>query len=262
MRHGNLFWGVVLLLLGGMMFLDAANVRLFGGVRATELFWPAILLVAGAWIILGVFLRGAAQTGQAAIDLQGAREARVRLSHGAGRLQVRGASLGGELARGTFGGGLRQSARKTGDRLEVEMRTASEFWIPFGPGVRYDWDVQFNTDVPTKLSMETGADESDVDLSGLQLTDFKLETGASNTKVTLPARGRLHADFDLGAASLTVIVPEGVAARIRVDSGVSDVRVDPRFPRAGNVYQSPDYETAANAVDIDIDAGAAQITVR
>ncbi|MEW6242060.1 MAG: hypothetical protein AB1564_14745 [Chloroflexota bacterium] len=262
MRHGNLFWGVVLLLLGGMMFLDAANVRLFGGIRATELFWPVILLVAGAWMIFGVFLRGAAQAEQASIDLQGAREARVRLSHGAGRLQVRGASLGGELARGTFGGGLRQSAQKTGDHLEVKMRTAAEIWIPFGPGVRYDWDVEFNMNVPMKLSMETGADESDVDLSGLQLTDFKLETGASNTTVTLPARGRLHADFDLGAASLTVIVPAGVAARIRVDSGVSDVKIDSRFLRVGGVYQSPDYETAANAVDMDIDAGAAQITVR
>lgn len=262
MRRGNLFWGVVLLLLGGMMLLDAANVRLFGGVRATELFWPVILLVAGAWMIFGVLLRGAAQAEQASIDLQGAREARVRLEHGAGRLQVRGAPLGGELARGTFVGGLRQSAQKTGDRLEVEMRAAEALWIPFGPGVRYDWEVEFNTDIPMKLSLHTGADESDVDLSGLQLTDFKLETGASNTKVTLPARGRLRADFDLGAASLTVIVPQGVAARIRVDSGVSDVRVDARFPRVDNVYQSPDYESAVNAVDMTIDAGAAQITVQ
>lgn len=111
MRHGNLFWGVVLLLLGGMMFLDAANIRLFVSVRATELFWPIILLVAGAWIILGVLLRGTAQIEQASINLQGAREARVRLEHGAGRLQVRGAPLGGELARGAFGGGLRQSAQ-------------------------------------------------------------------------------------------------------------------------------------------------------
>jgi hypothetical protein len=59
-----------------------------------------------------------------------------------------------------------------------------------------------------------------------------------------------------------VIVPQGVAARIRIDTGVSDVKVDSRFPRVGNVYQSPDYESAANAVDMDIDAGAAQIAVR
>jgi hypothetical protein len=81
--------------------------------------------------------------------------------------------------------------------------------------------------------------------------------------VTLPSRGRLRADFDLGAASLDVIVPEGVSARIRASMGAADLNVNQaRFPRSGNVYQSADFDTAANAVDITIDAGAAGIKVR
>jgi hypothetical protein len=60
---------------------------------------------------------------------------------------------------------------------------------------------------------------------------------------------------------MDVTVPDGVAARIRVDQGISEVRVDPRFPLVGGVYKSPDYETAANAVDLDIDAGAASIRI-
>ena len=42
-----------------------------------------------------------------------------------------------------------------------------------------------------------------------------------------------------------------------------DVDVDKgRFPREGAVYQSPDYETAENKADIDIDIGAGSISVR
>jgi hypothetical protein len=81
--------------------------------------------------------------------------------------------------------------------------------------------------------------------------------------VTLPARGRYRADFDLGAASLEVTVPDGLAARIRASVGMAGVSVDEsRFPRNGNYYQSPDFDSAANSVDMTIDAGAASIKVR
>jgi hypothetical protein len=90
-----------------------------------------------------------------------------------------------------------------------------------------------------------------------------VETGASQTNITLPAHGRLRADFELGAASLRLNVPEGVSARIRVSQGVSDVKIDQaRFPRSGDVYQSPDFDSAANAVEMKIEAGAAEIRVQ
>ncbi|MGE5252151.1 MAG: hypothetical protein ACM3QS_18265, partial [Bacteroidota bacterium] len=117
--------------------------------------------------------------------------------------------------------------------------------------------------VPMSMALQTGADNAVIDLSGLLLTSLKVETGASQTQITMPGRGRSRADFNLGAAGLRVIVPPECAARVRVSQGISSVRVDQaRFPRQGDVYQSPDFETAANAVDIKIDAGAADITVQ
>jgi hypothetical protein len=54
-----------------------------------------------------------------------------------------------------------------------------------------------------------------------------------------------------------------LSARIRASLGAADMKIDEtRFPRNGSYYQSPDYETAANTVDISIDAGAASIKVR
>ena len=128
---------------------------------------------------------------------------------------------------------------------------------------RYDWDMRLNSEIPMSLNIKTGANQAELDLGTLRLTALKVETGASQTRVTLPAHGRLNANFSLGAASLTILVPEGVAARLRVSQGVSSVFVnESRFPRAGGVYQSADFATAVDAVDISVEAGAAEIRVQ
>lgn len=133
----------------------------------------------------------------------------------------------------------------------------------FGPRYRLDWDVAFNTEIPLTLTLELGANKSTIDLYDLRVTNLELKTGASDTRLMLPSKGRLRADLDLGAASLEVVVPEGVAARIKIDQGISSVNVDEaRFPRIGGIYKSPDFDSASNAVDLTIDAGAAQIKVR
>ncbi len=94
----------------------------------------------------------------------------------------------------------------------------------------------------------------------MNITDLALDIGASDTKLILPARGRFRADLELGAASLEIIVPEDLSARIKASLGAANIKVDEtRFPRNGKYYQSPGYETAANAVDMTIDAGAASI---
>jgi len=58
-------------------------------------------------------------------------------------------------------------------------------------------------------------------------------------------------------------VPSGVAARIRASGGLAEIHVDRgRFPRAGGVYQSADYDTAPNRVDIDVEAGVGSVNIR
>ncbi len=111
--------------------------------------------------------------------------------------------------------------------------------------------------------MNLGANKSMIDLHDMNITDLKLETGASDTRLTLPAHGRFKADLDLGAAALEVIVPVGLSARIRTSTGAADVKIDEsRFPHSGGYYQSADFDSASNAVDITIDAGAASIRVK
>ncbi|MBI5353731.1 MAG: hypothetical protein HZB50_13900 [Chloroflexi bacterium] len=265
MKRNQLVWGFILLLVGLLMLAGEMGVRLPNGTTPMDLFWPLLLLLAGVWVLVGVFARSKIETENASIDLQGATAVDLRINHGAGELKIHSGANANELAHGSFMGGLDHKANRSGDRLEVKMRPAKDVMdFPFfGPRSSLDWNVSLNPNIPIALDLNLGANKSDIDLRDMNISSLDLDTGASETKLTLPSSGRFTADLDLGAASLEVIIPEGLAARIRASIGAADLKVDQsRFPHNGGYYQSPDFGTAANTVDMTIDAGAASIRVR
>jgi hypothetical protein len=261
MRNGQLIWGVILLLFGGLLLANAMGVTLPNGNALTSIFFPLLLIVFGIWVLFGVFLRGKVDSESASIDLQGASEASLRINHGAGELRLHSGASANELVRGSFVGGMEHKASRNGDRLDVKMRPARDVMVfPFfGPRSQLDWDVLLNASVPASLEFNVGASKSVVDLHDMTITDLRFKTGASETTLTLPANGRLNADFEIGAASLTLIVPDRVAIRVRASLGAGDLNIDrSRFPHD----ESPDFDTAANAVDIYVKGGACSVRVK
>jgi hypothetical protein len=261
MRRDQLVWGVGLLLLGSLMLANAMGITLPNGNSLTSIFWPLILIFFGAWVLFGVFLRRNVETASASVDLQGATEASLWMSHGAGDFRLHSGAGAHELLHGTFVGEVEQKASRNGDRLEVQLRPAKNFSdFPFiGSQSQLDWDVALNASIPIALEMQLGANKSTMDLRDLKITDLKLKSGASDTTLTLPATGRLNADFEIGAASLTLIVPDGVSMRVRASLGAGDLKVDrARFPQD----ESADFATAVNAVDIYIKGGACSVKVK
>jgi hypothetical protein len=267
MRRNGLFWGVVLVLVGGLLLLNTLGIL---QVNVWNVIWPIVLILIGAWIVFGVLGKGSTlEVENAAIPLEGAPQARIRIHHGAGRLNINGNAGAGNLVTGTFGGGLSYSKRPNGNGIELDMRPRwSDSWfmgMPWSWSMSrgYDWNVALNPETPMALRLETGAGESCVDLSNTQVTDLSLSTGASSTDLTLPQNaGSTRVRLEAGAASIKVHVPGGVAAHIRTQSGISSISVDQtRFLRNGNDYQSPDYATAANKADIDIQVGVGSVSV-
>ncbi|MGE5250460.1 MAG: hypothetical protein ACM3QS_09635, partial [Bacteroidota bacterium] len=64
------------------------------------------------------------------------------------------------------------------------------------------------------------------------------------------------------AGNVTIRVPEGIAAWIHATSGMGKVIVDPRFSQIdGNTYRSPDYDTAADKLEITLKSGAGNVSV-
>jgi hypothetical protein len=165
---------------------------------------------------------------------------------------------------GSFGSEVDNKTHFEADQLHVKLRNSPQFW-GWNPGDSLDWDLRLNDTIPLSLKIDSGASASTLDLTNLKVVDLDIDTGASSTEVSLPANaGNTRVDIDSGAASLNLHVPAGVAARIRVKSGIASVNVDSnRFPRQdGGLYESSDYATAANRADITIDTGVGSVEIK
>ncbi len=264
--RASTFWGTVLVLAGALFLLNSLGLL---AINAWNLILPLFLIAVGIWVLWGAFFaRGPMGQEAAAIPLEGAARARVYLSHGAGRLIARGGAAPDQLLEGTFGGGLEHRAHRSSDRLDVEMRMRPwgfGAWGPWSwtPGA-LEWEFRLNGTVPLEIELETGAGETRLDLVDLKVTDLTVRTGASSTEIVLPSSaGQTHVRVNAGAASVVLRVPDGVAGRVRVRGGLAGKTIDTgRFPRAGSAYESPDYASAANKVDIEAEIDAGSIEVR
>ena len=149
--------------------------------------------------------------------------------------------------------------------IKLSSAPGREFSFLPGQSPSEEWTLHLTPRIPTEIRIDAGAAEIDLDLRDLDLKHLEIDAGAADIDVTMPAAaGQTEADFDVGAASLRITVPEGVAARIEVDAGLSSVQInEDRFPQASDdVYISPDFDRAANRVDISIDAGASHVEIR
>jgi hypothetical protein len=127
-----------------------------------------------------------------------------------------------------------------------------------------EWDISLTDEIPLELKLNTGASDTRLNLTDLQVTNLWVETGASATEIHMPdSVAHTKAVIKAGAASVKVHIPEGVAARIRITGGLMGASVDThRFPKSGGYYQSPDYETASFKAELRVETGVGSVTVK
>jgi len=267
MRTGRVFWALILLLLGSLLLLNNFDVI---RIEVWSFFWPSFLILLGVWILWGSLSKTPPSESETAdIPLEGAKQARVHIKHGAGRLQVSGGADGDVLLTGVFGWGLEKDIRHQDQRVDVVMRPAHGvfpdviFPWTWTSGHGLDWEIALNEDVPLDLAFETGAGEASLDLSAIQVRDLRLQTGASSTKVYLPHKaGHTTMKVEAGVASVSIQVPDEVAAKIQSVSGLSSINVDQaRFPKRNGGYISDDYQTSENTVEIRIETGVGSVKI-
>jgi hypothetical protein len=257
------FWPVFLVLLGLGLVLRRAP-RWMMPVLTVALLGGAIGV---AIAIHGTVAGGQTYSGTFSEPLGITEKARVEMDFSAGTLLVGALPASSDmLVEGEFEGAsreVRKTVRRTGSETTV---TLSRDWeVAVWPGSpKEEWDVRMARGVPLDLDVDSGASEADMDLTDLDVYRFKLNVGAADIKVTFPrVAGETEATVKAGAARLELIVPEGVAASITLKSGLSSVDVDEsRFPKDGDRYQSPDYDTAPNRLALSVETGVATVKVR
>lgn len=298
-RHRSGFGFAGLLITVGVLLLLANLGQLPDGfLDALAPLWPLLLIAIGAnlvishyrvWVgsaaalaIVGValgmawwqaavdppFARGGVVE-PIAVEVGDASSARIDLTVAAGELDLHAGPLliDGSLTTNYSNGALDLSVRDQAGARRIGLKTDRDVrsFPRFGSSFRTSWLLALHPDIPTELRIDGGAADLNLDLRGLNVKLLDVDSGAVSTTVVMPAAaGETRAVFDIGAASLDIEIPPGVAARGRIDSGLTSVQVDQsRFPRAGeSEYRSEDFGTATNRIDLEIDAGASSVRVR
>lgn len=263
MRRSALFFGSLIVLLG--VVLLGINLGVVTS-HVWRYFWPLVLVLLGVWFILGPYIwKGSTETVQRSIPLSGDSSAEITVNYGAGRMNVGPSTDAQELLGGSFAGGLSEDLQHVNGKAVLKVNPPADIfpgtWIYGNKG--FEWDVRLNKDIPLQLHFHTGACETHLNLLDLKVSELTLETGASSTDIQLPAAaGFTRVTVKSGAAEVKLRVPQGVAASISESSGLSGIDVDTtRFVQNGRTYQSADYATAANKVEIFYEGGVGSVSI-
>ncbi len=148
------------------------------------------------------------------------------------------------------------------------------------------WQIHLNPKVQSDITAHSGGGNVKLNLAGMAVTHLSADTGGGNMDVVLPdhvanlnvtartgggnvtveigdgttGSNTVHANS--GAGNVVVRVPSGIAARIHATSGWGKLIIDAHFDKMDDhTYQSPDYNSASDKVEITAQSGAGNVSV-
>ena len=126
-----------------------------------------------------------------------------------------------------------------------------------------EWQIHLNPTVSSDIIAHSDGGNINLNLAGMAVTRVSADTAGGNVDVDLPDNAAdLSVAAKTGAGNVVVRVPSGMAVRIHATTGLGKAIVDPRFSKIDkNNYQTPDFDSAANKVDITIHSGAGNVSV-
>lgn len=263
MKRSNFFWGLLLIFLGALFLLKQLHLI----VDVLSWFFPVAIIVLGVLLLIdrrkvhGTLLPTAETLN---IALQNAARVDLDLDHGAGSIFLSGEALPGVALSAVAGAGLEESHELNANGLAIKLQAGPTF-IPFLGPQGGEWQFRLTREVPVSIQLEAGASSIEMDLSEMNVPLLRVHMGASYLKARLPKLGRTLVDINCGMANIDLSIPAGTAARVRVQQGASNVHIDRAiFQQLGNdpdLYQSSDFETNPNKVEISLEGGANNITI-
>jgi len=264
MRLNRMFWGSLIVIMGVLLLLQNQGVI---SVNIWGLFWALVLILVGAWFIIGPTLaKEHSQSWNS--PLGSTKTAEIEIKHGAGKLWIESSDSGSsDLISGDFVAGIEKNVQQRGDASLVQLKPAANAFFVFPFGVRsqgFQWNMKIHPDVPTILSLHTGAGEADINLEHALVTRLELETGASNSLITMPSRPeKVTAVLKSGAAAIKIKIPKNVAAKINIQSGLMGIQVDRnRFiQESSGSYISSNYDQAPQKLDLRVEGGVGSVDI-
>jgi Domain of unknown function (DUF5668) len=294
MRNRNLFWPAVLILIGVIALLINS-----GAVSPDRLYrlgdlWPLILIVIGleilarralhgamsdlaavlvilvaaggavAYVAFGPAIPGGTRTLDLSETVGSLTQANLHVDAGAVTMTVDGTSaLGADLYRTH----IEYSGSKpdvTLDRSTGDVQISQNNDFGFFGGRHLVINIQLNSAVSWGFGVNTGSASDTFNIASLKVGSIDLNTGASREDITLGTpTGIVPINVNGGAVTVHLHRPSGTEASVHVSGAAANLVADgQQYHGIGDLsWQSGGYGGASNAYQVEVSAGADNVTM-
>lgn len=298
MKTGRVFWGVLLLVIGGLFLLNNLG-WYYPDWSGIWKLWPVVLILWGIsalvpnqkvkwifsafmaillgmilfWIFSfgwidtdGMFVRGDAKTQYMnkaySPDI---RRAVLEVGTGATRIEINGTTedLVEVEARSQFGEyDFKTSQTEDVANVDLSFQTDGVHWRP-GSGRRNFAKIKLHPEVMWDLVMRIGAAKAELNLSEFKTERIRIEAGAASIRLRLGAHSpETSVDLQTGVASVIIEVPTDVGCRVEVDAPLSKKSFQGLRKVRDGFYESDNYQIAQKKINIEFDAGVSKLVVK
>ncbi len=113
------------------------------------------------------------------------------------------------------------------------------------------------------ITVEMGAGETNFNLENFKVRTLRFEGGAASFQAKIGSRLPVtDITVETGVASVEIEVPEASGCRILVDSGLSSKDFDGFIKQSDGAYETSNFNTAVNKVNISLKGGLSSFEVR
>lgn len=296
MRTGRLFWGVLFVVVGGLLILDRWNIVTLDWHSAWK-FWPLLFVLWGAallvrnervkWVIIALtaLLVGLLLLGVFSFGWIGGRnsdhgktwvgdfsepyestiqKSTLRLEAAAGRYVIR------DTSAQLFEASTESSIAEYKAETQLDGNSArTRIWLEgarvplWGGRARNRCTLRLNPNPAWDIAVEAGAASADLDLSPFKVEAVAVDGGASSIHLKLGDRSeKTVVTIDAGVSSVRISVPETVGCEAKMEGGLSSKHLDGFEKISSHLYRTEGFDEAGKKILLNIDAAVSSIRVR
>lgn len=193
----------------------------------------------------------------------GVIKSEVYINFGAAEIEIDGGSssvIKGYLESDT--GNLFTESIRLGSIQKVSLLSSPRHGRGFMFNGTNRFTASLNSEMPIDLKIDSGASSLDLDLSRVMTENLYVNSGASKMDVILGDKVKyMRVEIDSGASSLDLSVPKDSGVSVKVQGGLLSKEIRGFSEISDGNYETDNYLTAPNKIDVYFDGGVSKITV-
>lgn len=195
----------------------------------------------------------------------GAKKARLNIQGGATSFRLTDSTSNlfeADLKRKFANYTVTKSMEDSVEVLNFRMRSGKQKWN-FDEMEGNETNIRMNLSPVWDIKIEMGAGEAIFDLRPYKVSSLKFEGGAASFEAKIGTLEPLtKVTIETGVANVKIEVPTESGCRIVVDSGLSSKDFIGFIKQSDGTYETSNYSTAANKINISLRGGLSSFEVR